>query len=370
MRFNFFKNRKEEPVKVLELFGGIGACTQAFKRVGIPFEVVDYVEIDKYACKSYNAMNGTDFQPQDICEWDKDIKVDFVMHGSPCQDFSVAGKGLGGDEGSGTRSSLMYETIRIVEKLKPKYVLWENVKNVTGKKHRHNFDKYLVSLQQLGYNNYWQIMNAKDYGIPQNRERVFVLSIRRDCDDGYEFPKPFPLQLRLKDMLDDEVDESFYISDERTKSLQRDLINKDTLMLDVCQYRREGHPREYNEVSPTLSARDYKDPRLIQVGNLDIKGQDIVKRVYSSNGLSPTLTNMQGGNRQPKVAYVGEPKQSNLRIRKLTPKECFRLMGFNDEDFYKAEAVNSNSQLYKQAGNSVVVNCIEEILINLFKKGR
>ena len=304
MRFNFFKKQKEEPVKVLELFGGIGACTQAFKRVGVPFEVVDYVEIDKYACKSYNAINGTDFKPQDICEWDKDIKVDFIMHGSPCQDFSVAGKGLGGDEGSGTRSSLMYETIRIVEKLKPKYVLWENVKNVTGKKHRHNFDKYLVSLQQLGYNNYWQIMNAKDYGIPQNRERVFVLSIRRDIDKGYEFPEPFPLQLRLKDMLDDDVDESFYISDERTKSLQRDLINKDTLMLDVCQYKREGHPREYNEVSPTLSARDYKDPRLIQVGNLDIKGQDIVKRVYSSDGLSPTLTNMQEGNRMPKVAVA------------------------------------------------------------------
>ena len=211
MRFNFFKERKEEPVKVLELFGGIGACTQAFKRVGIPFEVVDYVEIDKYACKSYNAINGTDFKPQDICEWDKDIKVDFIMHGSPCQDFSVAGKGLGGDEGSGTRSSLMYETIRIVEKLKPKYVLWENVKNVTGKKHRHNFDKYLVSLQQLGYNNYWQIMNAKDYGIPQNRERVFIISIRKDIDKGYEFPEPFPLKLRLKDMLDDEVDEKFYL---------------------------------------------------------------------------------------------------------------------------------------------------------------
>ena len=221
MRFDFFKKRKEEPVKVLELFGGIGACTQAFKRVGIPFEVVDYVEIDKYACKSYNAINGTDFKPQDICEWDKDIKVDFIMHGSPCQDFSVAGKGLGGDEGSGTRSSLMYETIRIVEKLKPKYVLWENVKNVTGKKHRHNFDKYLVSLQQLGYNNYWQIMNAKDYGIPQNRERVFVLSIRRDIDNGYEFPEPFPLKLRLKDMLDAEVDEKYYLND-RKKDLKGD----------------------------------------------------------------------------------------------------------------------------------------------------
>lgn len=108
MRFDFFKKRKEEPVKVLELFGGIGACTQAFKRVGIPFEVVDYVEIDKFACKSYNAMYGTDFKPQDICEWDKDIKVDFIMHGSPCQDFSVAGKGLGGDEGMCNKHYQMY----------------------------------------------------------------------------------------------------------------------------------------------------------------------------------------------------------------------------------------------------------------------
>ena len=247
MRFNFFKKQKEEPVKVLELFGGIGACTQAFKRIGIPFEVVDYVEIDKYACKSYNAINGTDFKPQDICEWDKDIKVDFIMHGSPCQDFSVAGKGLGGDEGSGTRSSLMYETIRIVEKLKPKYVLWENVKNVTGKKHRHNFDKYLVSLQQLGYNNYWQIMNAKDYGIPQNRERVFVLSIRRDIDKGYEFPEPFPLKLRLKDMLDAEVDEKFYLSNKGVNGLLNAFVDgrehKPNLMTNETEY------------SPTIDTR-------------------------------------------------------------------------------------------------------------------
>lgn len=256
MRFNFFKKQKEEPVKVLELFGGIGACTQAFKRVGIPFEVVDYVEIDKYACKSYNAINGTDFKPQDICEWDKDIKVDFVMHGSPCQDFSVAGKGLGGDEGSGTRSSLMYETIRIVEKLKPKYVLWENVKNVTGKKHRHNFDKYLVSLQQLGYNNYWQIMNAKDYGIPQNRERVFVLSIRRDIDNGYEFPEPFPLKLRLKDMLDDEVDEKFYLSDVQIERIK------------TTTYVSGSRRIQEKEYCDTLCARDWKDPKCVQVGQI------------------------------------------------------------------------------------------------------
>ena len=307
MRFDFFKKRKEEPVKVLELFGGIGACTQAFKRVGIPFEVVDYVEIDKYACKSYNAVNGTDFKPQDICEWDKDIKVDFIMHGSPCQDFSVAGKGLGGDEGSGTRSSLMYETIRIVEKLKPKYVLWENVKNVTGKKHRHNFDKYLVSLQQLGYNNYWQIMNAKDYGIPQNRERVFVLSIRRDIDNGYEFPEPFPLQLRLKDMLDDDVDEKYYLSDKAIAGFNRHA--------ERHAGRENGFgwkPTDGNVIANTLLSNANSRPSdnfitVNQVGQIygtDREPNPQAGRIYSADGISPTMDSCSGGNRMPKVAVA------------------------------------------------------------------
>jgi DNA (cytosine-5)-methyltransferase 1 len=137
-------------LKVLELFGGIGAIRKALVRTSIPFKVVDYVEIDKYAVQSYNMINGTNFEPQDITKWDKEIEVDFIMHGSPCQDFSLAGKQAGGDEGSGTRSSLMYETLRIVDKLKPKYVLWENVKNAISKKHIHNFNKYLQTLELGG----------------------------------------------------------------------------------------------------------------------------------------------------------------------------------------------------------------------------
>lgn len=120
-------------IKALELFAGIGAFTQALKRLDIEHEIVDAVEIDKYAVKSYNAINGTDFEPQDITTWDKDLDVDFIMHGSPCQDFSVAGRQLGGEQGSGTRSSLLWHSVRIIEKLKPKYVLWENVKNITGR---------------------------------------------------------------------------------------------------------------------------------------------------------------------------------------------------------------------------------------------
>jgi DNA (cytosine-5)-methyltransferase 1 len=204
-------------VKVLELFGGIGACTKAFERLGIDFELMDYVEIDKYAVASFNAMHGTNFQPQDITKWDKNIDVDFIMHGSPCQDFSLSGKQAGGDEGSGTRSSLMYETLRIVEKLRPKYVIWENVRNVISKKHRHNFDSYITKMEEFGYTSYWQVMNAKDYGIPQNRERVFTVSIRKDIDQGFEFPNKQELKLRLKDMLEDEVDAKYFLSERMKK---------------------------------------------------------------------------------------------------------------------------------------------------------
>ena len=190
-----------EKIKVLELFGGIGACSQALERLGFDVDVVDYVEIDKYAVKSFNAIHKTNFEPQDITKWDKDLDVDLIMHGSPCQDFSAAGLQAGGDKGSGTRSSLMYETIRIVDKIKPKYVIWENVKNLLSKKHIHNFNAYQQALKDLGYNNYFKVLNAKDYGIPQNRERVFTVSIRADIDDKtFNFPKPFKLG-KLKNYL-------------------------------------------------------------------------------------------------------------------------------------------------------------------------
>lgn len=324
-------------MKVLELFAGIGACSTALKRLGIDVEIVDAVEIDKYAMASFNAIHGTNFEVQDICEWDKDLKdIDLITHGSPCQDFSIAGKQAGGDLGSGTRSSLLYETIRIVGQVRPKYILWENVKNLLSKKHKHNFDAYIETMNILGYNSYYQVLNAKDYEIPQNRERVYTISIRKDIDKGYTFPEKEELKLRLKDMLEDEVDEKYYLKDYQIENIKKS----------------------------TLCARDWKDLKCVQIGTLDIKGHDSVKRVYSKEGLSPTLTDMQGGNRQPKVleediinplkgisgkswqfeqnVYAEEskclrsikagggsgniPKVINNKIRKLTPKECWRLM--------------------------------------------
>ena len=183
---------KNEHIKILELFGGIGACSKALERSDIDYEIADYVEIDKYAVNSFNAIHNTNFEPQDITKWNKDIACDLIMHGSPCQDFSLAGLQAGGDEGSGTRSSLMYETVRIVKKLRPKYVIWENVKNLLSKKHKHNFDSYLEIMEKLGYVNYYQVLNAKDYGIPQNRERVFTVSVRADVIFKNELNFQFP----------------------------------------------------------------------------------------------------------------------------------------------------------------------------------
>jgi DNA (cytosine-5)-methyltransferase 1 len=453
-------------MKVLSLFSGIGAFEKALDVLKIPYELVGYCEIDKYASKSYSAihdvpetMNLGDITKIDEKALPKDI--DLITYGFPCQDISLAGKqkGLFNEDGSQTRSGLFFEALRIIEETQPKVAIAENVKNLVGKKFNAQFQIVLASLEAAGYNNYWQVLNAKDYGIPQNRERVFIVSIRKDIDTGsFKFPEPFPLELRLKDMLEDVVDEKFYLSNTQTDKLN---INNESRL---------------NEIN--------------MLGMLDIKGNEQVRRVYGTDGISPTLNTMQGGNRQPKVLlepyaeaviepfivasrgrnpdnpsdrtpgsptvqrlepncqgicntlttvqkdnYVVEPVivddtqgfdgtriykdyspslrasrnglkvadsqqgvvisptasfvngdvcktvrasghgsvdrhswdmvHHNLRIRKLTPKECFRLMGFSDEDFAKAEAVNSNTQLYKQAGNSIVVDVIAHILKEL-----
>ena len=420
-------------LKVLELFGGIGACTSALKRLDVDFKVVDYVEIDKYAVKSYNAMNNTDYKPQDIQQWDKNIDVDLIMHGSPCQDFSITGNNLGGDKDSGTRSSLMYETLRIVEKLKPKYIIWENVKNLLSKKHKHNFDNYLDYMKFLGYTNYYQILNAKDYGVPQNRERVFCISILGE-HELYIFPKPLELEMRLKDLLDDDVDEKFYLSKEQTDKIKLSTFNTERARIQTKEW------------CDALLARDYKGPKCARVGGIFDKDGKTHQSgsIYDKEQLAPALDTMQGGWRQPSVVigasrgrnpknpsdrtvgvpteqrleinkqgtsntittvqkdnYVVEPMgtltahnsskfgpgymdgvsktlkankhdisvvYNNFRIRKLTPLECWRLMGFKDYEFHKAEKVNSNTQLYKQAGNSIVVDVLESILGALIKK--
>lgn len=228
----------ESVIRLIELFGGIGACTKALKRMGVEVDIVDYVEIDKFAVSSYNAINGTDFKPQDVRNWDKDVTdIDIIMHGSPCQDFSISGQNKGGDKDSGTRSSLMWETVRIVKKVMPKYVIWENVRNVLSYKHIHNFSKYLDAMDGAGYKSYYQLMNAKDYGIPQNRERVFIVSIRKDIEKHFTFPPKQELKLKLKDMLETDVSDEFTLG-EKAKAYITDAhrmeMNWTNIDADVC----------------------------------------------------------------------------------------------------------------------------------------
>ena len=554
------------------------------------WELVNFCEFDKYATKSYCAIHDVDESKNlgDITKVDETELDDFnvICGGSPCQDFSVAGKqkgsvwtckeceheynpltvhwnerdkcpNCGSKNIDKTRSSLLVEYLRVVRANKPNFGIYENVKNIVGKQFKDTtFKLFTDELEEYGYNVYWKVLNAKNYGIPQNRERVYLLFIKKDLDNGkFKFPEPFDNGLRLKDLLEDEVDDKFYISDEKVERFITNLNDKNSLLYDPCQVKREGKSREYSEYAPTLTSRDYKDPRLVnenvvrQVGNIsDCNGawdNPQVGRVYDVSGCSPTLNTCSGGGHEPKVItgidksynnpkfietencitsredrgvsnresegtavletpnisycldsnyYKGttieqymnkhrrqlivennkvairqatkqgyiecevggvadlsypdsktrrgrvqdngntyptitatetgicriEPKErffkqaletlnendckpgdtinafnkhvdktgfspklttrpegfktailpvtDNIRIRKLTPKECFRLMGFSDEDFDSAQKAGiSNSQLYKQAGNSIVVDVLYYIYVELYK---
>ena len=322
-------------IKILELFGGIGALTEAFKNTGVCFEVVDYVEIDKYAVASYNAINGTKFEAQDICKWDKDVEVDLIMHGSPCQDFSLVGKQAGADEGSGTRSSLMYETIRIVSKLRPKYVIWENVKNVASKKHIHNFTGYLDKMSELGYTSYATVLNAKDYGVAQHRERVFVVSMLDDDDDGFEFPKCLDRHVTMRDVLESDVDDKYYLSDKMIRYISA---------IGTCGFKNADCKINLDVARPLTTCPN--------------------KRAGTTNYISDDLPS---GYDLSSLEVDYRLGYDSIRIRRLTPREYWRLMGFSDDSFNKAREVCSDTRLYQQAGNSIVVPILEGIINNLLK---
>lgn len=247
-------------LKVLSLFSGIGAFEKALEKLNIKHEVLAYCEIDKYASKAYSIIhdipeskNLIDVTKVDIL--DIDDTIDLITYGFPCQDISNAGKqrGFTDEEGNRTRSGLFFEALRIIDDYRPKFTIAENVKALTSKKFAEEFRIVLESLEGVGYNNYWAVLNAKDYGIPQNRERVFIISIRKDIDKGFTFPGVIPLELRLKDLLEDEVDESYYLTDSQITRGLTTSFNSQKL---------ENRAVEENGVMRTLLARDYKDPKV------------------------------------------------------------------------------------------------------------
>ena len=297
-------------LRVLSLFSGIGAFEKALERLNIPHEVVAYCEIDKYASKAYSIIhdipeskNLVDVTKVDFLDIDE--TVDLITYGFPCQDISNAGKqkGFTDADGNRTRSGLFFEALRIIEDYRPKFAIAENVKALTSKKFTEEFKTVLESLDEVGYNNYWAVLNAKDYGIPQNRERVFIISIRKDIDKGFTFPEAVPLELRLKDMLEDEVDESYYLSEYATRNLVIydkpkthgieivGSMNPDKKIQDRTRVLSTGG------LSQGLRATDYKDPpKIMQIGTIS-KSQD--GKIVSVDGIAPTHTSGHGNS--PKI---------------------------------------------------------------------
>jgi DNA (cytosine-5)-methyltransferase 1 len=295
-------------IQILELFGGIGSPRIALRNLGIDVKAIDYVEIDEKAVRSYNAMFKKDlaYKTQSVVNYN--LKPDILIHGSPCQDFSIAGHQKGADEGTETRSSLMWETINIIKQMgvwKPRVVIWENVKNVLSKHMRHNFNRYLDEMQKLGYTSNYAVLNAMDFGLPQNRNRVFTVS----CLDGTIF-------------------------------------NFDTLekkpMRDIKEFLEDTQEDKYIVSQPSMIKK-------IESNDGSFGGRVQVIKDYCS-----TITT-----KQMRCPNSGVIDLCNGRYRYLTERECWRLQGYSDEDFEAALKVHPgkpgklNGALYKQAGNSI-----------------
>lgn len=306
-----------DTIQILELFGGIGSPRCALRNLNIPTKAIDYVEINEKAVQSYNSMfrEELEYKTQTVVGWN--LKPDILIHGSPCQDMSIAGhqgkatgdgrinRGKGSDEGSGTRSSLMWETIHIIENMgewRPRYVIWENVKNVKSKYMRPNFDRYMDEMEKLGYTNNYAVLDAREFGLPQARERVFTVSVLNG--EKFEFD---------------------------------DLIR--TPMRNLQEFLEDDVPDIYDVTQPSV---------LACIGEKGIRRATVIK------DCAYTITTRQ--DRTP--AQVID--RGDGRYRYLTERECWRLMGYSDEDFDRAKAVQERNgkyykALYDQAGNSIAV---------------
>lgn len=415
-------------------FSGVGAFDQALRRININYKTVFSCDMDLFARESYMANYGEPaYYPFDVYEREIPKKsLDIYMTSPPCQAFSLAGNRKGEQD---KRGVLFYNSHEFITKNKPRYFIFENVKGLLSDAKGRTFQIWLDMLggktvngnpvifprqDATPYHIYYKVLNAKNYGVPQNRERVFIIGIRDDADNSFNWPKTFPLKKRLKDVLEETVDEKFYLSEKMLELLAYN-GKTDGVIADLNKGGERGAVySENSDIMSCLSATDYKQPKQVQVKSaikqtLDtacnqavmmgaIRGRNPINpksrkvgldteqmleinkngtsnalttvqkdnvvvessiiqlnnpkhsndRVYSDNGISPTLNTMQGGNRQPFV-------ESYYKIRRLTPRECFRLMDFPDSFKF----VCSNSQLYKQAGNSIVVNVLAEILKKL-----
>jgi len=370
-----------DKLKIFECFSGVGSQRMALRNINVNYESVGISEVDKYAILAYNAIHEEQIdipivtksemlnymKSQNIAynfstmknempTKDYDIKklyeatvrsknygditkintdnlpdFDFLTYTFPCKNISVAGKQGGLEKNSNTQSSLVWECERIIKNKKPKYLMMENVKNIIGKNHIEDFNDWIKTLELLGYKNYYSLLNGKDYRVPQNRERVIMISIREDILQKFEFPQKQKLKKHVKDLLTNNVSEKY--------------------TLNINQFV------SFNKIDANTT------DNLRQIGFLDKKGSESNRRIYSIKGICPTLNSMNGGNREPKFLI------NNNYIRKLTALECWRMMGFSDNDFYKAKDVAHlpDSKLYERAGRGIIVPMLEDIFKILFE---
>lgn len=461
----------DKPIRLIELFAGYGSQAFALKYLGVQFEhwricewavrsiqaykdahftddntdysesltqqdVVDYLfnkgisanynepmtyeqikrlgenkqrQIYNNIHASHNLVNIQQAHSKDFDIRDTDKYCYVMTYSFPCQDLSSAGFGKGMEKGSGTRSGMLWEVERILDECNelPQVLLMENVPEVIGKKNIKHFAKWLEKLESLGYKCYWNVLNAKDYGVPQNRERCFMVSVLGDY--FYEFPEPINLEHRLKDLLEDEVDEKFYLSNKAINGTLNTTFNCSQLGISPTVTTCGGGNREPKILEDNLKAKLCND----LIANGKVKENDVIRHNYTiskngdcvqSNNESPTLdtrcdclgvvVNSKNkrikncaGKLNPTIdgqfmdifnqknredglsgsllagmdAHQGNIVYSNLRIRKLTPKECFRLMGVKDKDFKKIAQNQSNASLYHLAGDSIVINVLMAI---------
>lgn len=356
-------------IRVIELFAGIGAPRCALERVskatGVEFEFLGISEIDKFAIQSYEAIFGKTENFGDIKNIEKLPDADLWVYGFPCQDISRAGLKKGIDEG--TRSGCLLEVMRLLETSKrPEWLVMENVADLVSKRFLPDFEAYIDYLSSLGYQSKWQVMNASKHGVAQSRKRVIMVS-RLDAEPP-EFPEEEPLTKCLGDYLEDDADPKYFLSQK---------------MLDGFRRSSDFNQRERDACGCKFSIKDVKEVAFSittkpgqrmtdnfivdrktdchRVGTIDtIKGHDLMKRVYGVDASSPTIPTATGGGHIPKIMPNSEC------IRRLSPRECWRLMDRSDEEFDKAMCVCSDTQLYKQAGNSIVVRVLEKVFLQMF----
>lgn len=370
-------------LRVVELFAGIGAQASALERLGIDYTST-VCENDKHAYNAYCAIHGPTENLGDITKVEHLPECDLLTYSFPCQDLSIAGAKKGMAEGSGTRSSLLWEVERLLQDLRererlPEVLLMENVDAILYAKNKPHLERFIARLTEMGYKSSYAVLNAKDYGIPQSRRRCFMVSTLHK--GIFKFPAGRPLQRSLKDMLEDKVPESFYLS-------KGQIIN-----MESHRIRQEANGRgfgwkpmdpERERVAHAITTNPYRqvgtfiieNPKskgrgepgqIIVLGLLDWKGHhESARRVYDPAGIAPCLPTCGGGRICPKIIDINNPP----RIRYLTPRESLRLMGQTDSDIDKLiQTEPAKTQLYKLAGNSIVVDVLVAIFKGIFLDG-